>query len=213
MKSCFDSSSWPRLGGFLVFALIGCGQSAVRTEALAPSAMAESFDDGAFGRYESRRFGFSIGLPDGRAWRIDDRTTSWLRASHEKTGSLLRARAWDESRAVSREVCLDEARKLDPSLPILEQLLEDRLQNVGETSAHIQAAVQREDDGNLRGDVLVFGVSLRRCFVLAYESRATGPSAEQILAERLAVITDAVVPSLRFSSALSISRSLPSENP
>lgn len=211
MGKCFHSFASPRLGGWLVlaFALLACGQSALQSEPVAPIQPAESFDDGAWGRYSSARFGFSMGLPDGRAWKIDDRTTPWLRATHEKTGSSLRARTFYEARAVSRETCLERARALDASLPILDELVEDRIQTIGgdETSAHLKAAVRRGSDGELRGYLLVSGVSIRRCFVLVFESRASGPRAEKILAERLAIATDGIVPAIRFEERLRVPRS------
>lgn len=191
----------------LALALLGCQNSAILAEARAKQASDDSkqnpFEGGAWGRYRSARFALSIALPDGKAWRIDDRSSSFLRARHDATRSLLRARSWYEPRPVSREACLEGAHNLDPSLTAPGALLEDRLQLLdGELSARLQVGIDRQEGGGLRGKLLLFGVSIRRCFVLAFETGAEGAGAEEIIAERLAIATEQIVQGVRFEGGV-----------
>lgn len=176
----------------------------------AAEPVAIGFDEGTWGRYESARFAFSMRLPDGSGWRIDDRKTSFLDATHPATGSRLRARAWNEARAVSREACLARAREIDASLPEAqgESVIDERIETIGgdETSAHLRAAVSADGEGELSGIVLVSGVSVRRCFVLAFETQASGEGAEATIADRLATVTEGVVRSVRFKPMLDVPR-------
>lgn len=204
------------LGGSLAlaFALVGCGTTMLDGQAKAPVGNGGFEEGDRWGRYESLRFGFSIRLPDGRGWRIDDHGSLWLRATHAASDSELSARSWDEPRAVSRESCLERARELSPSvIPDLAEMavIDDEIRALGsdrdDASAHIRVAVASGKGGEQRGAVLVSAVSIRRCFSMVITTRASGPFAETAVAERLATLASFVVPSVRFVSPMDVSGS------
>src|SRR5262245_56047856 len=79
-----------------------------------------SFQNTRWGTYHSKRFGLSLGLPDGSAWKIDDHRSGWLRATHDATRSGLVLRSWSESDNVTRKACYDRARQWESGLPDLD---------------------------------------------------------------------------------------------
>ncbi len=80
---------------------------------------AAAFERGRWGTYHSKRLELSLALPDGRAWRIDDHSTLWLRATHAASSSALLARVWFEPSPVNDERCYARAREWEPRLPDL----------------------------------------------------------------------------------------------
>lgn len=206
-----NSFPW-RLGGssLLALALVACGGAIGQETVESPAApLATGFENDGWGRYDSLRFALSLGLPEGRAWSIDDRKSPWLVATHADTSSLLRVRAWHEPRAVSREACLERSRELDPSLPEPDEasVVDERIESIGndDTSVHIRAGFRREGEG-IEGIVIASGVSIRRCFTLIFESRARGPGAEAAIVDRLAMVTEGIVPKLRLTTPLHVPR-------
>lgn len=194
----------------LASAIVGCGSASLPPSTHAPEA-AGSFDEGRWGRYESSRFRLVIRLPDGRNWRIDDRGSPWLTATHSPTSSEVYARSWDEARAASREACLDRIRERSPEIiPDLEGMgtVTDEVQAIDsdgdEASARVRVAVEPGSEGEIRGTVLVSGVSIRRCFALVFTTSASGAGAEAVIADRLATVTHGLVPKLRLVSTLQI---------
>lgn len=209
MRICFQSLA-ARLGGSFVlsFVIVGCGQSAIQGEVASPSQPAAVFAENGSGRYQSARFGFSLTLPEGASWRIEDGGRSpWLEATHEKTSSRLRIRASTERSALSREACLEASRGL--GLPELEDasLVDDRVERLGddEASVWIRAGIRTNEAQAIEGIVLASAVSLRRCLVFVYETTVDeGPHPEQVIAERLAVVVHSVLPSLHFTPPLAL---------
>ena len=185
-------------------ALVACSptSSPPASSPTPPAVFAET----DFGRYQSARLGFSLTLPDGHAWRIEDDRSAWMQATHAPTSSRLRIRASIERSALSREGCLARARD---DLPDLEDaiVIDDRVATLAdeEASVWIRAAIRPADDG-LEGLIVASAVSLRRCLVLLYETRAQGDAAPEAIAERLALVADTVIPSLRFTDSTSVPR-------
>ena len=71
-----------------------------------PVASAAPFsDDAAAARFHSGRFGLSVALPDGKAWRIDDHGKLELSAVHAPTHSTLTIYEWNETELMNRAKC------------------------------------------------------------------------------------------------------------
>src|SRR5258706_16120586 len=126
------------LAGSVAVVMFGCGGSGA-SPAAEPDARrgfaAEplgSFQGTRWGTFHSKRFEFSIGLPDGGAWKIDDHRTGWLRATHEATRSSVAFRNWNESDNVTRKGCYARARDWDAGLPDLDAqpLIGDELRSL-----------------------------------------------------------------------------------
>jgi len=209
MRICFQSLA-ARLGGSFVLSLVivGCGQSAIQGEVASPSQPAAVFAENGSGRYQSARFGFSLTLPEGASWRIEDGGRSpWMVATHDETSSRLRIRASTERSALSREACLDGSREL--GLPDIESaiVIDDRVEPLTgeEASVWLRAGIRIGEPGSIEGIVVASAVSLRRCLVLVYETTVDqGPHPEQVVAERLAVVVHSVLPSLHFTPPLGL---------
>lgn len=194
----------PLLSLTLALALAACSPSAIPAKSGPPSQPA-AFAETDFGRYQSARLGFSFTLPDGRSWRIDDDRSAWMVTTHEATSSRLRIRASTERSALSREACLarsDDVPDLDDAI-----VIDDRVEPLTgeEASVWIRAAIRPHADA-IEGIVVASAVSLRRCLVLIYQTRAHGESAPEAIADRLALVADTVVPSLRFTDPTSVPR-------
>ena len=121
----------PRAGLFVMLAVSACGTaSALPPRAPAPRPPSEgslALASGAWGDFVSKRFDLRLPLPDGPAWRIDDRKTPWLTASHAASSSTLLVRAWREADLVNRSRCEARARSW-MKLPEVDgaQILEER---------------------------------------------------------------------------------------
>jgi hypothetical protein len=198
------------LGGLaLGLVLSGCAgegpEPAVRPAAPAGAARPAEFSDTAWGSYRSKRFGLALPLPDAGAWRIDDRATQWLEASHEATGSELAVRMWHEDEIVNRDRCEARARgwrQLPPPEDI-EVLRRDRVPVPPEYDTAVSVGVVAPRPGvPLTGVALAFGGWAHGCFAFVYRTTAAGPGAEMAIAARLAAIVDGTLAKLERQSDL-----------
>jgi hypothetical protein len=152
----------------------------------------------------------SIQLPDGSAWKIDDHRSPWLRATHEATRSKLAVRSWHEDENVTRKACYARAREWDSSLPDLETspLIEDGLRSLLNSKGArvaVGLAVQPAHPATSGFVVAIVG-EVRRCTLVAYQTEAGGPSAENDVGERLAVVVDRLLPSMKMDHSFAPSR-------
>jgi len=176
----------------------------------APAPLA-SFQGTRWGTFHSKRFELTLGLPDGSAWKIDDHRSPWLRAVHAPTRSKLAVRSWNEEQNVTRQACYTRAREWDPELPDLETspLIEDQtrtlLKNqdarvaVGVTSRGAPTPVTG-------GFVVAIVASIRRCLLMAFQTEADGPTAQDEVADRLALVSERLLPSLKLDPSFTPSR-------
>lgn len=183
--------------GLLAAIVVGCGPAPVAPPPPPPPAPPAGADlrGGPFAEVRSDRFGVVFALPDGRAWEVDDRKDPWLTARHAASESLLLVRTWREDENATRETCEKRAR-LWRDLPKREG---------ADVFLRKHADVPRGYDTRLElgvvpapagapvgGFALAFGASVKRCFAFVYSTKAVGPEAERLLADRLASMTEAL---------------------
>jgi hypothetical protein len=131
-------------------------------------------------------------LPERARWVVDDEREPWLVATHEPSRSELRLRIWTSPRNVTPLECETQARLWRPTLPQITQettVFERRLDAPPGYHALLVVGV-RATRGEFEGHALAFGASVGKCFAAAYTTRATGPSAEDAIGKRLALMVD-----------------------
>jgi hypothetical protein len=203
--------------------MAACGSAppplAAESAATAALPASKSFDGTAWATFHSKRFELSLRLPDGPAWRIDDHRSPWLRATHEGTRSKIALRSWREDENVTRSACYARARGWDPSLPDLDasRLLDDAVRPLDAKSARVvvgiagaagptDAAGEAPGGAPVGGFVLAIVGDVRRCLLLAYETEASGPAAEGDVADRLAIVAERLLPTVKLDQSFAPSR-------
>jgi hypothetical protein len=183
----------------------------VDVEKPAPSEPIGSFQGTRWGTFHSKRFELTMGLPDGATWKIDDHRTAWLRAAHEPTHSSLLLRSWAEDSNVTRKGCYARAREWEPRLPDLdaERLIDDKTRALlGSRDARVAVGVlvRPGPQPATGGFVVAIVGDVRRCAVVAYQTEASGQSAEDEVADRLAIVSDRLLPSMKPDQSFAPSR-------
>lgn len=155
--------------------------------------------DRDWGRLVSTRFLLEIPLFDARGWQQDDQGR-WLVASHPASRSMLWIRAWREGSVVSKHDCEAQGRNWRPDLfGHDEEALAER-RSLGAPpgfDTDVAILVRRRADA-FAGVVVAMGANVRQCLLMAFATRAEGPNASDVIAERLAFVTERV-----FGRALS----------
>jgi hypothetical protein len=198
--------------GALVF-ITACSGAPPHAAEVAPTAatppLAKSFEGTSWATFHSKRFELSLRLPDGPAWRIDDHRSPWLRAAHEGTRSKIALRSWREDENVTRAACYARARGWDPSLPDLDtaRLLDDGVRAVANQDARVVVGLGPAAEGpSIEGFVLAIAGDVRRCLLVAYQTDAVGPAAEGDVADRLAIVADRLLPTIKLDQSFAPSR-------
>jgi hypothetical protein len=152
-------------------------------------------EDGAWGRFHSRRFQLSVPLPDGRTWKIDDRSRPELTATHEPTASRLTLWRSREDELMNRHKCEARARARgsvpDESLPTIDDHV-----TVGPDAYDSRVLVLVDPGrpgGAMEGHVLLFGAFLRQCLFFHLVTRVPGAMDDDVLSARLAVARERIV--------------------
>jgi hypothetical protein len=141
-------------------------------------------------RFRSARFGMSVPLPDGRAWRIDDHKGPSLVAEHAPTRSTLALQVFTGPEVMNRQKC--EARARDLGLASLKdaRTIED-LVTVGPEAydSRIWVAVEpgTSYEAPLVGHAFLFGAFVRKCLFVHYATRVASEREEPLLTSRLVV--------------------------
>jgi hypothetical protein len=169
-----------------------------------PAPLAPELDEGSWGTVISARHSLELPLPEGASWSLDDSTTPWLVARHERTRSELAARIWRAGRLVRPADCDRQARLWNPAIPeaLAESVLETRSVTApAGWTTELTVGVERVASGvELRGFALAFGVTVGRCYAFVYTTLATGAGAEASIGRRLAIVADEIVPQVRVRS-------------
>ncbi|HMJ51590.1 MAG TPA: hypothetical protein VK540_05920 [Polyangiaceae bacterium] len=191
-----------------------CGSAPQPPAPAAPTStdppQSKTFDGTPWATFHSKRFELSLRLPDGPAWRIDDHRSAWLRATHEGTRSKIILRSWREDENVTRGACYARARGWDPSLPDLEasRLLDDGVRPLDSQRARVIVGLTgtAADAPSIGGFVLAIVGEVRRCLLVAYATEADGPAAEGAVADRLAVVAERLLPTIKLDQSFAPSR-------
>ncbi|WP_437955799.1 hypothetical protein WME76_30505 [Sorangium sp. So ce119] len=166
-----------------------------------PPPPPSTLGDGELGEYRSERFDLRLPLPDARGFRVEDGEGPWLVATHAASSTSLLVRTWREDGRASRAACEARARlwrdlpRPDRSLTAVERRIDvpegfDTVVEIGVADAPPGAP--------LAGFAVAFGGYGRRCFAFIAETRAAGPSAERLVAERLAAVVEISLGGLRL---------------
>ncbi|WP_437587074.1 hypothetical protein [Sorangium sp. So ce1000] len=164
---------------------------------------ASTLGDGELGEYRSDRFDLRLPLPDARGFRVEDGEGPWLVATHAASSTSLLVRTWREDGRASRAACEARARLWrDLPRPAEGLTAEERRIDVPEgfdTVVAIGVADTHASPGApIDGFAVAFGGSGRRCFAFIAETRARGPDAERLVAERLAAVVEISLGGLRL---------------
>ncbi|WP_437686734.1 hypothetical protein [Sorangium sp. So ce176] len=166
-----------------------------------PPPPPSTLGDGELGEHRSERFDLRLPLPDARGFRVEDGEGPWLVATHAASSTSLLVRTWREDGRASRAACEARARlwrdlpRPDRSLTAVERRIDvpegfDTVVEIGVADAPPGAPIE--------GFAVAFGGYGRRCFAFIAETRAAGPSAERIVAERLAAVVEISLGGLRL---------------
>jgi hypothetical protein len=142
--------------------------------------------DGAAGEWIAREPGLRFVLPDRAGWR-ETESKDWLVLEHRRAHSTLRLRLSRAPRLVSPDECWEEARLRDPKLPLVgdEEVVDRRaLVAPDHFSGEVVVGV-REAGPSVHGFVVAKGSAVGRCYVAVFESAASGPGRESVIAARL----------------------------
>jgi hypothetical protein len=164
-------------------------------------------EDAAWGDLRSFRQSLVIELPMAGDWTADDKSTPWLVATHTKSHSMLRVRAWDAPRLTTPASCEEQARLWRPELlRVRESELLDRHELSappgfrGEVSVVVKPFA-RDGEQGIAGGVLAVGATTGRCLVVEFRTLARTTSGAEVISERLDIVTRGVLPRLRRLSA------------
>lgn len=163
----------------------------------------------SFQTHTSARFNFSLPLPDGASFRIDDQTERWFVATHERTASTLVVRAWREYEIMNRSSCEARAR-LYRTFPERERSLQVEERRIDVPPGHdtIVDVRMRELTGSPRfeGAVLAFGGWAHQCFAFVFVTRG---DVETTVTGRLSTIVQGSLERMKFTSDLDPKRTPP----
>ncbi|MGK3986251.1 hypothetical protein WME99_24610 [Sorangium sp. So ce136] len=179
-----------------------------------PAPPPSTLGEGQLGEYRSERFDLRLPLPDARGFRVEDGEGPWLVATHAASSTSLLVRTWREDGRASRAACEARARlwrdlpRPDRSLTAVERRIDvpegfDTIVEIGVADAPPSAPIE--------GFAVAFGGSGRRCFAFIAETRAAGPSAERLVAERLAAMVEISLGGVRLERE--VAPAIPREPP
>jgi len=183
---------------------MGCGdppapktssQPPIEGQAAASHPPEYATDDGAWGKFHSKRFQVTIPLPEGSAWKIDDHRSPELVATHAATSSRLVLIATREENLMNRQRCEERARAL--GIVPLTQLttVEDEV-HVGPEAYDSRVWVALDPGkagGGIDGHVFLFGAFLRRCLLVHLTTSVPSARDEEVLAARLAIANARII--------------------
>ncbi len=167
----------------------------------APPPPPSTLGDGELGEYRSERFDLRLPLPDARGFRVEDGGGPWLVATHAASSTSLLVRTWRADGRASRAACEARARLWrDLPRPDLRLTAVERRIDVPEGFDTVVAigVADAPPGAPIDGFAVAFGGSGRRCFAFIAETRAAGPSAERLVAERLAAVVEISLGGLRL---------------
>jgi len=162
------------------------------------SAKASGFtnEDGAWGKFHSKRFQLSVPLPDGKAWKIDDHSRPELFAVHAGTSSRVAIQVTQEEELMNRQRCEVRARELG-HVPAKANLttVEDTV-TIGPDAYDSRVWVALDaarPGGEVEGHVFLFGAFIRRCLIVHISTKVVSAKDEDVLSSRLAIASSRMI--------------------
>ena len=110
---------------------------------------------------------------------------------------------------MTRAACYARARAWDAGLPDVDasRVLDDGVRPLDRQSARVVVGLVGQADAPLLGGfVLAIAGDVRRCLVVAYETEAQGPAAEGVIADRLAIVADRLLATIKLDQSFAPSR-------
>lgn len=156
-------------------------------------------DDAATARFHSGRFGLSVALPDGKAWRIDDHGKRELSATHAPTHSSLTVYQWNETELMNRAKCETRARELGLDVDGELDVVEQQVASVPDTwdTRVVVLSEHRSAAHTVLGHVLAYASSIRKCLFFHFQTDA--PDGEEAaISSRLAVARITILGGLKM---------------
>jgi hypothetical protein len=141
-------------------------------------------------RFRSARFELSVPFPDGHGWRIDDRHTPMLVATHAATESKLTLGLSTEPQLMNRQRCEAAARERGLVHDDAFQTVADEvIVGPGPYDTHITVSVLpgTAPHRSLSGHVFLFGAYMKKCLFVHFETKERDGEDEAALSARLAV--------------------------
>ncbi len=153
-------------------------------------------EEGAWGKFHSKRFLLSIPLPDGHAGRIDDHSRPALFAVHDGTSSKLWLEITQEDELVNRQRCEAKARALGwvPADARLSTVEDDVTTGPEAYDSRVWVALDAgRPGGAIEGHVFLFGGFLRKCLLVHFVTTVPSAKDEDVLSSRLALASARLV--------------------
>lgn len=144
-----------------------------------------------------------ISLPDPASWRAS-RDGSFVVLDQRSTTSRIALRIWKAARLVRPGECEAEARLLRPTLPRPDPatLLDERTISAPEGfDVRLAVGVEEGPRRGVHGFALAVGAAVGRCYLGLYETWAEGPTAPELVADRLALMVPGFIETLRVEGA------------
>jgi hypothetical protein len=154
-------------------------------------------EDGAWGKFHSKRFQVTIPLPDGKAWKIDDHKSPELVATHATTESEIHVLATNEEDLMNRQRCEERAKKLG-WLPAKEGALSTMTDDVyvsqdGYDTRLWVALEPGRPGGGVQGHIFMFGAYIRKCLLVHLSTSVPSAKDEEVIAKRLAIAETRII--------------------
>lgn len=207
----------------LIVLLAACGGETTAEPAHGPIDAARppakpatwSNDEAHFGKFHSKRFFVTIPLPEGKTWKIDDRSNAALFAIQESTSSKLHVIATNEDELVNRQKCEERAKALGwiPNVPLT--TVEQHVITGPEAyDSKVWVALDAGKPGSgLEGHVFLFGAFLRRCLLVHLQTKVASATDEEVLSDRLAVAEARIVRGITIDAPRTSEDAVPRDKP
>lgn len=221
-RSLAQRPAFLAIGALALAAIAACGTEPAKVPPGGPEFQAAKIvgtwaadDASAWGTFHSKRFFTSIPLPQGKTWKIDDRSRGALLAVHEPTSSKLHLESTSESELMNRQKCEAKARERGwvPAVPLT--TVEERVVTGPDAyDSRIWVALDAgRPGGGLEGHVFLFGGFLRKCLLVHLQTKVPAATDEDVLSTRLAIAESRIVRAITIDAPRTTDEAVPRDKP
>ena len=150
----------------------------------------------------SPRLQLRFALPDRDGWSRRRGRSRFLLFDHGKSDSHLAILLWTGDENMNHNKCETRARLFRELPARAHTLVTTRLAVPAPFHTRAEVGIHSRHDGTVDGYVLAFGAAGRRCFMLAFDTHATGAGAPRRVADRLATIQSLTLEKMQLRSGL-----------